>query len=185
MTATKTDVPVTPTEQVVPISGSEILITPAGFRALRERVARLREAGSRELSERMRDARDYGETSNNDEYLAILEDDAVLDSQLARLEELLSRARVVDEAAVKAGSVGVGSTVAVEDLRSHGIERYRVVGSLEATGAGIVTAGSPVGEALLGRKAEDLVTVTLPNGRTRELRVVAVEMPDSADVRQR
>ena len=72
--------------------GGGILITADGFRAWQARLEQLRAARTQEYSARLREARQYGEAGVNDEYLAILEDEAVIDSQIVRLEEMLSRA---------------------------------------------------------------------------------------------
>lgn len=152
-----------------------VLMTADGFRSLRSRLQTLRAARTKEYSERLRKARQYGEAGANDEYLAILEDEAVINSQIVRLEALLDRARVVDEHSARVGTVGIGCTVAVQDLPASRVHRYRIVGSLEPGGEGAVTAGSPVGEALLGREVDDVVAIELPSGHARELRIVAIE----------
>lgn len=163
---------------------SGALITADGFRELRVRLEKLRTARTKEYSERLREARQHGDAGANDEYLAVLEDGAVIDAQIARLEELLSRARVVDERVARAGSVAIGSTVVVEDQRSGRVDRYRIIGPLEAGGEGAVSAGSAVGEALLGREPGAVVTVELPRGGARTLRILAVEeRPPGADLR--
>ena len=158
-------------------TGGGILITADGFRALRARLEQLRAARSEEYSARLREARQYGEAGVNDEYLAILEDEAVIDSQIVRLEEVLSRARVVDERTAQAGSIVIGSTVSVEDQPSGLVHRYRVVGSLESAERGTVTAGSVVGEALMGKVVGDVVSVEPPRGPARTMRILAVEPP--------
>jgi transcription elongation factor GreA len=168
-----------PSDGAAAVKRAGVLMTADGFRSLRTRLHGLRAARNKEYSERLREARQYGEAGANDEYLAILEDEAVIDSQIVRLEELLDRARVVDERAARFGAVGIGCTVSVEDLPASRVHRYRVVGSLETGGQGVVTAGSPVGEALLGTEVDDVVTIKLPGCRVRTLRVVAIEPPST------
>jgi transcription elongation factor GreA len=159
-------------------SCSEILLTSEGCRKLERRLEGLRASREREYSERLRDARAHGEAGGNDEYLAILEDEAVIDSQIARLEELLGRARVVDGDDVPHGAAVIGSRVTVEDTRTRAVESLRIVGSLDAGGPGTVTAGSPVGEALLGSETGATAKVELPSGEVRELRILAIEVAD-------
>ena len=153
----------------------EILITAEGERALRERLDRLRTDRYKEHAERLRDARDFGEAGANDEYLAILEDDALIELQIARLETLLARARVVDDGDVRNGTVTVGTAVVVEDQRTLAVEEFSIVGALENGGAGTVTTSSPIGQALMGREVGDVVRVELPSGAVRELRIRGVE----------
>lgn len=161
---------------------SEILLTRDGCRKLELRLEQLRTGRRQEYSERLRDARAHGEAGANDEYLAILEDEAVIDSQIARLEELLGRARVVDGDDAPHGVAVIGSRVAVEDTRTRAVERLQIVASLDAGGPGTVTAGSPVGEALLGREAGAIAKVELPTGEVRELRILAIEAADPDSV---
>jgi transcription elongation factor GreA len=113
----------------------------------------------------------------NDEYLAILEDEAVIASQIARLEQLLGRARVLGERNLSSGVVVIGSTVEVGDTRTRATHRYRVVDAFEGGVKGAVTACSPIGEALIGREIGDVVEIALPGGGARELCVLRVEAP--------
>jgi transcription elongation GreA/GreB family factor len=75
------------------------------------------------------------------------------------------------------GVVGIGSVVTVDETNNGAGARYRLVGSHEAEQAGDVSIGSPVGQALLGRRASETVTVSLPDGRVRRLRIVSVAPP--------
>jgi transcription elongation factor GreA len=85
-------------------------------------------------------------------------------------------ARIVDGQAPD-GTAAIGSTVTVEDSRGRAVERYQIVGPLEPGGAGRVTAGSPIGEALIGCAAGDSVSVALPSGAIREFAILAIEAP--------
>ena len=75
------------------------------------------------------------------------------------------------------GVVGIGSVVTVDETDNGAGARYRLVGSHEAQEPGDVSISSPVGQALLGRRASETVTVSLPDGRTRRLRIVSVAPP--------
>ena len=77
-----------------------------------------------------------------------------------------------------AGVVGIGSVVTVDDADNGAGARYRLIGSHEAGAAGDVSVSSPVGQALLGHRASDTVTASLPNGCTRRLRIVSVAPPN-------
>jgi transcription elongation GreA/GreB family factor len=80
----------------------------------------------------------------------------------------------VIEEHTRPGVVGVGSIVTVDDVGSGAGARYRLVGSHQPRSAGDVSIGSPVGQALLGRRVGDTVVVELPDGRRRELRIASV-----------
>jgi transcription elongation factor GreA len=150
-----------------------ILLTQAGRRALLAEVEELRAAKRRDIRRRLEDARGYGDAGANDEYLATREDEAIMAARIAALETTLAQASVVEEQA-RPGVVGIGSVVTVDDVGSGAGARYRLVGSHEARAPGDVSIGSPVGQALLGRRAGDTVAVPLPDGRTRKLRIASV-----------
>jgi transcription elongation factor GreA len=149
------------------------LLTEAGLRSRLAELDELRAAKRRDIRRRLRDARGYGDAGANDEYLATREDEAIIDARIATLEATLAQASVVEEQA-RPGVVGIGSIVTVDDVRSGAGARYRLVGSHEARAPGDVSIGSPVGQALTGRRSGDRVVVPLPNGRTRELRIASV-----------
>jgi transcription elongation factor GreA len=160
----------TPTPSPV---AAPILLTEAGLRARMDELEELRQAKRSDIGLRLRDARGYGEPGGNDEYLATREDEAIIDARIAALEATLAQASVVEEHA-RPGVIGVGSIVTVDDVGSGAGARYRLVGSHEARSPGDVSIGSPVGQALLGRRVGDTVLVDLPDGRTRELRIASV-----------
>jgi transcription elongation factor GreA len=151
----------------------ELPVTAAAHQALRQELAKLRQEKA-QFAEQLRLVREFGDTANNDEYLAIREEEAVVDARLARLEDILDRTRIVG-AAESADTIAIGSSVTVLD-RGAGEPYDYVIDSAHAPVArGAVSAVSPVGKALLGRKPGEVVTVQLPRkGRTRELEVVAV-----------
>jgi transcription elongation factor GreA len=162
--------------QTVPSSRSPVLLTEAGLQARRQELDELRAAKRDEIARRLREARGYGEPAGNDEYLATREDETIFDARLAALEALLAQASVVEHRA-RPGVVGIGSVVTVDDADSGGGARYRLVGSHEAEERGDVSIGSPVGQALLGRRASETVAVSLPDGGTRRLRIASVAPP--------
>jgi transcription elongation factor GreA len=134
-----------------------------------------RAAHRTDLAGRLRDVRTYGVTSDSDELLAVVEESAVDLARIARLEELVRCAVVVDDEAVPAdGRAGLGSTVRVEDEDGATTE-YRLVGRRTSEPSiREVSLASPVGKALRGARVGDVVEVSLPSGRNRRLRVLAV-----------
>jgi transcription elongation factor GreA len=148
-------------------TSDEVPVTAAAREALEQNLASLR-VEQRAIPARLRVAREFGDTANNDEHLAIREEEAVLASRIARLEDILSRATEVEHAPVEE-SVTIGSTVAVLDVDTKEKLEY-VIGSAHGVlSRGTVSALSPVGRALLGRRVGERVAVQLPHGRWREL----------------
>lgn len=151
-------------------------MTAVALRALEADLERLKFEKEREIPERLRSARQFGDGSNNDDYLAILEDEAIVDARIARLEETLARAEIVDPA-VSDDTVAIGAIVTVRDTTSASPVDYVIASAHADTQPGHVSAASPVGEALLGRRRGDRVSVTLPRGRMRQLEIVAIAQP--------
>jgi transcription elongation factor GreA len=150
-------------------------MTAASLEELRAELARLRRRARLQIARALRDARSYGEGSNNDEYYAVREEQMVVEAQLAALDQTIERATVFapDEAA--RGAAVIGSTVSIEDLASGTTARYRLTSAHQALGPASISAASPVGQALIGSVPGATVTVDLPNGRSRSMRLVDVE----------
>lgn len=145
-------------------------------RNLEQDLASLR-AEQRAIPARLRVAREFGDMASNDEHLAIREEEAVLAARIARLEDILSRATGVDQAGDEK-SVRIGSTVSVVDVDTRKRLDY-VIGSAHGVlSRGTVSALSPVGQALLGRRVGDRVSVQLPNGRRRQLELREISHAD-------
>jgi transcription elongation factor GreA len=153
-----------------------ILLTEVGLRAREEELDQLRAAKRDDIGGRLREARGYGEPGGNDEYLATREDEAIIDARIAALEAMLAKASVVQHRG-RPGVVGLGSFVIVDDAECGAGARYRLVGSHEAQAPGDVSISSPVGQALLGRRAGETVSVDLPDGRMRRLRIASIAPP--------
>ncbi len=150
------------------------LTTAEGLATLNAELAELEGEGRREIADRIKTAREWGDLKENSEYHDAKNDQAHLETKIARLREKIAAAVVVEEApAVPGGMVGLGSTVVVRD--QEGAEQtWRIVSSHDAApGEGRLSAESPVAMALLGRAPGDQVSVSLPKGR-RELTVLTV-----------
>jgi transcription elongation factor GreA len=152
------------------------MMTPAGLEALRAELQVLEGEGRREIAERIKTAREWGDLKENSEYHDAKNDQAHLETKIARLREKLVAAVVVEEGdAVGAdGAVGFGSTVVVRD--QNGVERsWTIVSSHDAAPAeGRLSAESPVARALVGRRAGEQVAVVLPRGES-VLSIVSVD----------
>ena len=153
--------------------GATNLITADGLRALEGELATLEGEGRRAIAERISTAREWGDLKENAEYHDAKNEQAHLETKIARLRERIAGAVVVDESS-DAGVVAFGAKVRVRD--EAGAEHtWQIVSSHEAEpGQGRVSVESPVAVALLGRTVGDRVTVALPT-RERSLMVLAIE----------
>jgi transcription elongation factor GreA len=157
-----------------PPADDQLPLTAAAHRALRQERDKLRKEKRHQFPARLRLVREFGDGSNNDEYLAIREEETVVDARLARLEDILNRALIVDPAESD-GTVAIGCAVTVLDLGAGEPFDYVIDSAHAPIAPNAVSAVSPVGKALLGRSPGDLVIVELPRkGRTRELEILAV-----------
>lgn len=153
-----------------------VILTRDGERLMQAELAELRRRLGGEFTARLREARDAGGSHENDEYLQIKEEEAVVASRIRQLEGLLQTAEIVDdEASESDGSVTLGALVEVKDTDSGAVRKHRITGSFEPVETGDVSANSPVGEALMGRLPGETVEVELPNGRTPRLEVISVQ----------
>jgi transcription elongation factor GreA len=151
------------------------LTTAEGLEALKAELAVLEGEGRREIAERIKTAREWGDLKENSEYHDAKNDQAHLETKIARLRERISSAVIVEEgeAAGSEGVVSFGCTVRVRD--QDGLEQsWRIVSSHDAAPReGRLSAESPVAVALLGRSAGEEVSVSLPRGK-RTLTVLSV-----------
>ena len=148
-------------------------ITAEGLEALKTELARLEGEARRDMARRIKVARELGDLSENAEYHIAKEDQAHLETKIARLTERLRNARVV-EAPVASEVVAFGTTVTVADAESGREATWTLVGPTEAdVRAGKLSAESPIAKALMGRRPGDEVKVQTPGGVRRQ-RVVRI-----------
>jgi transcription elongation factor GreA len=154
------------------------LMTAAGLEAVHGELARLRRSTRLEIEQRLREARSYGDGSNNDEHHAVREDQMVREARIAALDGAIARATVIDPADARQGVAVIGSAVTIEDLTSGATTQYRLA-SAHSLGAGVISAASPMGQALIGALPGTTLTIELPNGRSRRVRLVDVKATES------
>jgi transcription elongation factor GreA len=143
---------------------TEAAMSPAEHGSLTEELARLEGEGRREIAERIKTAREWGDLKENAEYHDAKNAQAMLETRIAKLRERLLNANVIEETASD-GSVGFGSTVTVRDDQTGREQTYTLVGSSEANAArGKLSSDSPVAKALQGLRAGDAAKVSTPKG---------------------
>ena len=154
----------------------ETPITKEGLTKLQDEVEVLTTVRRKEVAERIKEAREFGDIAENSEYDDAKNEQAMLESRIATLEDKLRSASVIDASELSADVVRVGSQVHIKDDKGKALT-YTIVGSTEADpSANRLSNESPVGKALVGRKKGDNVTVTLPSGKHRELTVTKIEV---------
>ena len=148
--------------------------TQAGFDALQNELERLKKRMI-EIKEEVAQARSYGDLSENSEYDEAKREEGKVADQIRELEEMISLAHVIDESEIDHSKVSVGSIVEIEDTVTGAKKTYHIVGSYETDPTeGKISDQSAIGMSLLGQQAGDIVTVELPNGRVRTLKVLDV-----------
>jgi transcription elongation factor GreA len=152
------------------------VITQEGLEKLKEEIEHLSTAKRREVAERIKDAREFGDIAENAEYDDAKNEQALLEQRIAQLEERLRRATVIDDKSIDTTEVGVGTTVHVKDQKSGDSQKFHIVGSTEADPSEQKLSNeSPIGKALLGHKRGEVVSVEVPRGPRRRLKITKIE----------
>jgi transcription elongation factor GreA len=155
----------------------DVILTPEGLEKLKQEIEYLSSDKRREVAERIKEAREFGDITENSEYDDAKNEQAMLEARIAALEDKLRSASVIDASELSNDVVRVGSVVNVKDESSGKSLQYTIVGSTEADpGSNRLSNESPVGKALLGNKRGDVVSVTLANGKARELKITKIEV---------
>jgi transcription elongation factor GreA len=143
----------------------EVILTSQGYKKLASEIEYLQTEKRREVAERIRVAREFGDIAENAEYDDAKNEQAMLEHRIAQLEEKLLSARVITKKEISKDSVSVGATVRLRDIQAGKTVEYRIVGSTEANPAeNKLSNESPVGKAIMGRKKGDTVEVAAPRG---------------------
>jgi transcription elongation factor GreA len=155
----------------------QAVITPEGLEKLKEEIENLSTERRREVAARIKEAREFGDITENAEYDDAKNEQALLEARIAQLEERLRRATVIDEKEVGTDEVTVGSVVHVKDQKSGDSQKFQIVGSTEADPLEQKLSNeSPIGKALIGRKRNDVVTVEVPRGPRKKLKITKIEV---------
>ncbi len=152
------------------------VITQEGLEKLKEEIEYLSTSKRREVAERIKEAREFGDISENAEYDDAKNEQALLEQRIAQLEERLRRSSVIDEKDIDTNVAGVGTTVHVKDQKSGDSQKFQIVGSTEADPTQQKLSNeSPIGKALIGHKRNDVVSVDVPRGPKRKLKITKIE----------
>jgi transcription elongation factor GreA len=152
----------------------KVFLTREGYDKLHEELEYLKGGKRRKISKDIAEARAHGDLSENAEYDAAKEAQALNEKKVAELEDTLSRAEIIKKDAASNGKVSLGTTVKVKDKNSGEEFDYMIVSEEEADfEANKISTSSPVGKAFLGAKTGDVVEITVPAG-TLEYEIISV-----------
>jgi len=143
----------------------DVLLTKEGHRNLKAEIEYLSTTKRREIAERIKLAREFGDIAENAEYDDAKNEQAMLEARIAKLEERLAAARVIEKKEIAKDVVSVGAKVRLRDVDAKQTVEYHIVGSAEANPAQFKLSNeSPVGRAIIGHKKGETVEVTTPRG---------------------
>ena len=144
---------------------AEVLLTKEGKEELEKRLEYLKLEKRAEITERIKTAREFGDLSENAEYDAAKNEQAMIEGEILEIETKLKHAVIIKESASKKGMVSLGSKVDFIDEDTKEAYTYEIVGTTESdVEQGRISNESPIGNALLGKKVGDHVNVTVPAG---------------------
>ena len=154
----------------------ETLITPEGLEKLKEELEHLETNKRREVAERIKEAREFGDIMENSEYDDAKNEQAMLEQRIVQLQDKLRRAALIDEKHVDTEQVSVGAVVHVKDQKSGKSQKFQIVGSAEADPVEHKLSNeSPIGKALIGKKKNEVVQIEVPRGPKRKLKITKIE----------
>ena len=154
----------------------EALITAEGLEKLKGEIEHLSTTKRREVAARIKQAREFGDISENSEYDDAKNVQALVEQRITLLEDKVRRSTVIDEKKIDTDVVSVGVVVHVKDQKSGDSRRFQIVGSAESDLTdGKLSNESPIGAALLGHKRGEIVTVEVPRGPKRKLKITKIE----------
>ena len=143
----------------------EVILTPEGLERLKEEIRYLSTDKRREVADRIKQAREFGDITENSEYDDAKNEQAMLEHRISTLEERLSNARLIEEDEITLDVVSIGTKVRLRDVEAKETIEYVIVGSAEANPSEYrLSNESPVGRAILGRTKGETVEVDVPTG---------------------
>ncbi|HZT14146.1 MAG TPA: transcription elongation factor GreA [Candidatus Baltobacteraceae bacterium] len=147
------------------MNDKEIVLTREGLEKLERELDDLKTVHRKEVNDRIRQAKEFGDLSENAEYEDAKQEQAFIEGRILKLEAMIRNARIIDELDYAADEVHLGSIVKVKDLKSSAAHEFSIVGSAEADPVNQrISNESPLGRALMGHKKGETVDVATPRG---------------------
>lgn len=143
----------------------EVILTEEGLKKLETELEQLKTVKRREVAERIKQAIEFGDISENSEYEDAKNEQAFIEGRIITVEKMLRNVKIIDDGEIQTDVVRVGVTVKIKDLEFDEELEYTLVGSAEADPANHkISNESPVGKAILGQKKGSVVEVNVPAG---------------------
>lgn len=150
------------------MSEKQLVLTPAGFKRIEAELRELQTVRRQEVAEHIRQAKDYGDVAENPEYEDAKTEQAFLEGRISELKGILGSAFVIDQSDIPTDEIGIGSSVHVKDLDADEEWEFTMVGSCEADPEqDRISNESPIGQALMGRKINEVVEIKVPVGQVK------------------
>ncbi|HEX3368254.1 MAG TPA: transcription elongation factor GreA [Candidatus Cybelea sp.] len=147
------------------MNDKEIVLTAEGLEKLEQELDELKIVHRKEVNDRIRQAKEYGDLSENAEYEDAKQEQAFIEGRILKLEAMIRNARIIDESEYAADEVHLGATVKVREIKKNEGYEFSIVGSAEADPTNRrISNESPLGRALIGHKKGAVVDVTTPRG---------------------
>ena len=154
----------------------EVILTPEGLVRLEQELSHVQTDHRREVAERIKEAREFGDIAENSEYDDAKNEQAMLEHRIATLQERLKSARVIAASEITTDVVSVGTIVRLRDVDAKETIEYAIVGSAEANPAeNKLSNESPVGKAIMGRKKGETVEVVTPRGSKVKFKIMEIK----------
>lgn len=151
------------------------ILTYAGLKMLEDELNDLKVNQRKAISEKIKEAREQGDLSENAEYDAAKDEQRDIEARIEEIEKILKNAEVVDEEEANTKNVSIGCKVTIFDFEYDEELEFAIVGSTEANSLkGKISNESPLGHALMGAKKGDVVTVEMPDGLTSQYKIVKI-----------
>lgn len=143
----------------------QVMLTEAGLKKLEEKLEKLKSVRRIEVAERIKQAIDFGDISENSEYEDAKNEQAFIEGEILTLEKMLRNSQIIEDDKSNKDIVALGNTVVIKDLEFNEDQVYTIVGSAEADPKELkISNESPVGQAIIGKKIGDTVEVHVPAG---------------------
>lgn len=147
------------------MASKQIILTGEGLQKLEKELEELKTIRRKEVSEKIKVALSFGDLSENSEYDEAKNEQAIVESRIVEIEQMLKNVTVLDESGITTDTVSVGSVISVRRVGMDRIDTYKIVGSTEAAPLQKkISDESPVGKAMLGHRVGETVDVETPSG---------------------
>lgn len=160
-----------------------VILTREGLENLKEELVNLKTVRRKEVAERLKQAIDFGDLSENSEYDDAKNEQAFIEGRIQTLEATIHKAKVIEDENISSGVINIGSYVTVRDVEFDDVEEYRIVGTSEADPMqNKISNESPLGAALLGKRQGQTIKVKAPVG-TLEYEVISVSLDKAKEAK--